>query len=74
MLNFLTSLGQLTHLLRVVWNGSAWDHLGSMATSGPHLEHPHAPQQAGRPEKKAAPHLSRPSTVAPYSATESTQP
>jgi len=38
MLNFLTSLRQLTHLLRVVWNGSAWEHLGSMATSGPQRE------------------------------------
>ena len=38
MLNFLTSLRQLAHLLRLVWDGSAWEHLGSMTASGPHRE------------------------------------
>jgi len=54
MLNFLTSVRQLIHLLRLVWNGSAWEHLGSMATSGPQRELTPVPVQSDQRAFKLA--------------------
>jgi hypothetical protein len=54
MPNFLSSFRQLAHLFRVVWSGTAWDHLASMAANGPRPAHASIPIDPSFPTRGAA--------------------